>query len=184
MRAFVVIPALVLAGLLSACQEATGPTDPLGGSGNVPASAATHNSFTWTFDLTGLSTYAACANDGAGEDLLYVSGTFDTYWWWTTTPSGNQLWNILSDYDTGDPLTAVGQSSGDVWTLVRGEGNSNWVRKAAAPKPVNDHFQAHELYVNQDGEKLHLWQRFSRQRDLDGNIKNSVFVETIRCSGS
>jgi hypothetical protein len=181
MRFSIPTSALLLVAWLAACHDSAGPTDPLE-SERTPAFAATQGSFSLPIDLVGLVFFAGCANDGVGEPLEYVSGVFDTYWSWTETPSGNELWNVLSDYDTGDPLTAVGLISGDVWILERGEGNSNFVHKAAAPKKVNDHFQAHEWYVNQDGEKLHLQQRFTRQRDLDGNIKNSTFAENIRCN--
>jgi hypothetical protein len=176
-----IIPCAALCAMLVGCEETV--VAPVPDDLENPSLTVEHNAILLTFDLVGLTVTADCANDGAGEDLEYVSGTFDTYWWWRITPSGNQLWNIVSDYDTGDPLTAVGQDSGDVWTLVTGEGNSNWVRKAGAPRPVNDHFQANEWYVNQDGEKLHLRQRFTVQRDLDGNVKHGAFVETIRCTG-
>jgi hypothetical protein len=134
--------------------------------------------------FAGLVSFVACANDGAGEVLEWVSGTADAHFWGRETPSGNVITSCVVDYDTGDPPTAVGQDSGDVWTLIRGEDNCHNLKiPGTLPKALHDHFQANEWYVNQDGEKLHGRIQFKKHRNPDGDVIFTRYVEQWTCIG-
>ncbi|MEJ2153272.1 MAG: hypothetical protein P8Y29_10085 [Gemmatimonadota bacterium] len=134
--------------------------------------------------FAGLVSFVACANDGAGEDLLWVSGTIDAHFWGRETPSGNVITSCVVDYDTGDPPTAVGQDSGDEWVLVRGEDNCRILNKPGTlPNALHDDFQANEWYVNQDGEKLHGRIQLRIHRNPVGDLTLFRYLEQWTCVG-
>ena len=99
------------------------------------------------------SQYLTCI-DEVGE----WSGPFSYLYTVTTTPSGNELWQ-LSEYNYLEGYQMVGQSSGDVWTIV------NPRVGAAQSRPIGTVHFIHngnlvqgvtwiEQYENQDGDRL------------------------------
>jgi hypothetical protein len=160
------------------------PVAPLHDEGTPSFSKGPPDAVVVPIPFAGLVSSVACANDGAGEDLEWVSGTADAHFWGRETPSGNVITSCVLDYDTGDPPTAVGQDSSDVWTLIRGEDNCHNLKiPGTLPKALHDHFQANEWYVNQDGEKLHGRIQFRKHRDPEGNVIFTRYLEAWTCIG-
>jgi hypothetical protein len=160
------------------------PVEPPQDEGTPSFSKGPPDALVVPIPFAGLVSSVACANDGAGEDILWVSGTADAHFWGRETPSGNVITNCVVDYDTGDPAIAVGQDSGDVWTLIRGEDNCNNVKiPGTLPKALLDHFQANEWYVNQDGDKLHGRIQFRKHRNPDGIVIFQRYLEAWTCIG-
>ena len=135
-----------------------------------------------TIDVSGdPPSYAACANDGAGEWVQFF-GTADIHWKSRTTPSGNEVVTCSIDYQTETPLGFVGLSSGDVYNLSTGEDSCRIISKPSGPQLLV-WGQANEKYVNQDGEKIHLRITVKTMLDAVGNVKTDEFVVGFKCPG-
>lgn len=171
MRWLGAVPCLVLGALLAGCDRQ--PAEPLPDDAIVPALGATHDSWTTTFTFPdeGTLDYVECYNDGAGEAVRYF-GSFVVHHYSTTTPSGNTTFHWKIDYPP--PVIAVGLTSGDVWSVVRGEDTGAQVIKTPGEFQVY-HWQANEWDRNQDGEEVHLSFRYQLHIDGDGNVQMARF---------
>jgi len=126
--------------------------------------------------------FIACANDGAGEYLLYdgivVATTKKVY-----TPSGMYLRSTKIDDFIGlhyEHFQATGLTSGDVW-IINPKG-STWT--ARGTRDQDGEFDSwHQTYsfkfTNQYGERLHMQGTRVEKYDKNGDL---VLVEYNRGS--
>ena len=176
MRWIRLIPCAALAVTLAgACDRS--PVEPPP-SVSTPSLSVVHDAWIDTWAITGQDVPMECANDGAGE-LTDWSGTLDIHYRSTTTPSGNEIWSWKIDYYTATPLSFTGQTSGDLWQLVKAEDNGGSVSKPIGTQYV-EHWQYNEFYENQDGDKLHSRAKFQLLIDADGSVKLDRF--DARCN--
>jgi len=123
-----------------------------------------------------------CANDGAGEILMYdgivVAATRKL---WTGSPMQTRSTKIIEFKGLNfDHFQATGQTSGDVWVInPRG---STWTARWNAD-PDAEFWNWHQTYsfkfTNQDGDRLHLQGKRVEKVDKNGEL---VLVEYNRGS--
>lgn len=173
-----IVGVLALFVAVSCNQQPVGPQSDAAG---VTLSKVIHDSWVEPLSVDGFLDYIACANDGAGEWVLW-SGFANVHWKSRTTPSGNEIVTCRIDYETEDPLAFVGLSSSDEYTLITGEDNCRIITKPKGPQFFLS-AQGNEWYVNEDGEKVHYYITWKEILDADGNMKKDRFVLEYKCPG-
>lgn len=114
------------------------------------------------FSLEGVTEYIECL----GEWTEWHG--YSDYWLVTTeTPSGNVILHLKLNYDTDEPQWA--ESPSGPWVLLNAEDISHTVYKPKGTQVV-DHFEANEIYENENGAKLHLRASWNFVLHADGTV--------------
>ncbi|MCL7958345.1 MAG: hypothetical protein M8860_01750 [marine benthic group bacterium] len=167
---------LAAAALVVGCQDT--PTDPAAQADEVttPTFKAEHVNFiregTWN-DLM----FYPCLNDGLGEEVwergvrvdykgrVYASSGNANKWTWPLEFTG-----LPEDHDYyfGPDYTLLGLDSGDVWVLDSernfGEARRHDKKNGFIYKQIANYW-----LVNQDGEKVHILDKYNLHCDYDWN---------------
>jgi hypothetical protein len=159
------------------------PVAPQQDQAGTTLSKVIFDSYVEPLGIPGLVDYVACANDGAGEFVRYTDEGFaNVHWFSRTTPSGNEIVTCHIDYLTETPLGFVGLSSGDEYTLEKGEDNCRIITKPKGPQFFLS-FQANEWYVNQNGETARLRNAYRLMIDAGGDVQVERSVFEYKCPG-
>lgn len=176
MRTIRIACCIAAAALVVGCQDT--PTDPATQAEEVtaPAFQAEHEGFERTNYFNDIMFYP-CLNDGQGE-VVWERGQRPSWSRRVYQPSGNQNrsttsldWIGLPEDDPhyfGPYYTLLGLESGDLW-IMDAENSQAKSRKLVK----NDRFVYHQQwniwYENQDGERVHILDKYNLHCDLDWN---------------
>jgi len=181
MRPIQIAWCLALTALLAGCQDQVTEPAAEADQADAPLLQVGQDYVTREF-VWDTSEYVECANDGAGEDLLW-DGIVVATTKKVDTPSGAAIRSTTIDAFEGlnyDEFMAFGQTSGDEWVIVPGA--STWTTRRTVD--TDGEFSIwHQTYsfrfVNQDGERIHVQGNRVENYDRDGEL---VLVEYNRGS--
>lgn len=179
MRTFLRIPVLLIVALLAACQEAGGPMEPAETGAVVQAPVFSATRTEWQNDITfGLfSWFEPCVNDGQGEDVeVFYRFLFD--WSEVVTPSGSV--NTVGTVTYHPDMYMEGLSTGDLFTPTPATRQNRIVIDDVDGDGVFvAHNNTHEVWMNQDGDRVHFFHTFQIVRSPSGEL--SLFKDEWRC---
>jgi hypothetical protein len=110
-------------------------------------------------------------------DLMQYHGSVGLYLKEKTTPSGNTIVSGWVDYHAFDGVTLENTFTGAVWTLTNGHNPFGEVIKENGFYVL--HYQWHEFYENEEGDKLRVFLKGHVKINPDGTV--SIERETVRC---
>ena len=166
---------LAAAALVLGCEQTTEPTAQANAI-DQPAFGAEHVDFlregTWN-DLI----YYPCLNDGEGE-MVWERGVRVDFKGRVYAPSGNAnrwTWPLeVKGLPPGDPYyfgpdyTILGLESGDVWKIDQSR-STGWARRHDKKDGFVYAQQFNLRLFNQDGEKIHVLDKYNSHCDYDWN---------------
>jgi hypothetical protein len=166
---------LAAAALVLGCEQTTEPATQADAI-DQPAFGAEHVDFLQSSEWNDLM-YYPCLNDGKGE-TVWERGIRTSYKGRVYAPSGNAnrwTWPLeRTGLATGHPYyfgpdyTLLGLESGDVWTLdekrSQGEARRHDKKDGFIYKSVSSNW-----WVNQDGEYVHVLDKYNLHCDYDWN---------------
>jgi hypothetical protein len=173
MKPIRIIWCIAAAALVLGCEQTTEPVTQAE-TVDLPSFKAEHVDFLKTGEWNDLMIYP-CLNDGQGE-LVWERGMRLDYKGRVYAPSGNAnrwTWSLEftglpeeHPYYFGPDYTMLGLESGDVWTIQSHTGESRRHDK-------KDGFIYKQMYnmwlVNQDGERVHILDKYNLHCDYDWN---------------
>jgi hypothetical protein len=169
--AILIAASLVMGALLVGCGGQPLELEPVPDEALTPLFKVTVDEDTYEYDLGNELPYEDCA----GEDMQ-THGKILVHVREMTTPSGNLIVSGWVDY-TFEQITVEGLSTGEIWTLTNGFNPFHEVIKEDGSYFL--HYQWHEFYTNEDGEKLRAFVNGNYQIDQDGNVR--IERESVRC---
>ena len=167
---------LAAAALVVGCQD--NPIDPTAQADEVtaPAFQAEHEGF----ERVGYFNYVMfypCLNDGEGE-VVWERGQRPSWSRRVYQPSGNQNRSTTSldwiglpeddPYYDGPYYTLLGLESGDLWIMDADRSQAK-SRKLVKKDGFVYHQQWNVWYENQDGERVHILDKYNLHCDFDWN---------------
>jgi hypothetical protein len=168
MRCKGVLSIVTVALVFTAC-EGTAPTD-VTETGLTPAGGgATRTELQQDIDFGWFVEFFPCINDGQGE---VVDARFHFLFDWviTNTPSGKEIWQGKVTYHPDTRL--IGHETGDVWLPTRATRQNRVIIDDVDGDGVYvAHNNTHEVWMNQDREKMHSMLTFQVVVDPSGTIR-------------
>ena len=164
-------PLLFLGSIFIGCSDQQTPTA-ITEEAITPLSKVIVNEYFWEIVLDNEDPFVLC--DG---DLMQYHGSVGLHIKEKITPSGNMIVSAWVDYQAFDGVTSENTVTGELWTLTNGHNPFGEVIKENGFYIL--HYQWHEFFENEYGEKLRIFLKGHAKENPDGTV--SIERETVRC---
>ena len=165
------LPLLLLAVVFVSCNDSSAPTA-INDEAITSLSKVVVDEYFFEIVLDDEEPFVMC--DG---DLMQYQGSVGLHLKEKTTPSGNTIVKGWVDYHAFGGVILENSVTGAVWTLTNGHNPFGEVIKENGFYVL--HYQWHEFYENEEGDKLRVFLKGHVKVNPDGTV--SIERETVKC---